>query len=53
MKPEWFLAIIFTLGGLFNGWVGYARWDGLRQAFIGLLGAMLLGMLIQRKWPST
>lgn len=52
MKPEWFLAIIFTLGGLFNGWI-YGRWDGLELAFMGLMGAILLGMLIQRKWPST
>ena len=51
MNTYWFFAIVFSLGGLFNGYV-YGHWDGLGQAFIGAMGAMLLGVLIERKWPS-
>lgn len=44
---EWFFAIVFTFGGLFSGWV-LGRWDGLGQAFVGAMGAFLLGMLVEK-----
>lgn len=45
---EWLFAIAFTFGGLLSGWI-YGHWDGLGQAFIGAMGAFLLGMLVERK----
>ena len=51
MSTAWFLAITFTLCGLFSGYV-CGHWDGLGQAFVGAMGAMLLGVMIERKWPS-